>query len=452
MIHVSLCSFDACRSVALSLVFPCVALQAPPAPTPAVASPQEAIDRPATQVAPEPVAPTPLIVLGESAVLDASQPTVSPTFGSVTGWAGSRLIVTGPERVRAGGFNGQIATFSESDGAWVGTRELAGISDTTSMETMLQSVVGNDEWLFTSSELQGRAGQVVVWKREPSASGWKQVQRLMPPVTRAEQAFGSALALGDGFLAVSAVDTRFRGEQGRAIVDAPRVYLFTLKDGAWTGAGSLSPDPALKAIWFGGAIAASGDQLAIASPKAWQPSPKQPVQESGESAVHIYRRGANGVWALRQSIAPPADCAWGGFGNRLGLRGNLLVVRATDIPSTVARMFTYEDGGTWVQSGELKGNASSGGGFGTSFDLGDGFIAVGDTTAKAAGDRVGAVTVFVSAPGGWSERYDLRPSVPVANRRYGVGVVVRERTVAVGRMKSETDGIEPGGALVFTIP
>jgi hypothetical protein len=428
------------------------AVSAERAAAPVVASPQEAVDRPATQVVPQPAAAAPLIELGESAVLDASQPTVSPTFGSVTGWAGSRLIVTGPERVRTGGFNGQIATFTEADGTWVGTRELAGISDTSVSETVLQSVVGNDEWLFTSAEVQGRAGQVVVWKRDQAASGWKQVQRLMPPATRAEPAFGSAMAMGDGFLAVSAVDTRFRGEQGRSIVDAPRVYLFTLKDGSWSGAGSLSPDPALKAIWFGGAIAASGDQLAIASPKAWQPSPKQPVQESGECAVHLYRRGANGVWALRQSITPPSDCAWGGFGNRLGLRGNLLVVRATDIPTTAARIFTYEDAGQWAPSGELKANASSGSGFGTSFDVGDGFIAVGDTTAKAPGDRLGAVTVFVPAAGGWSERYALRPTVTIPNRRFGVGVAVRERQVAVGRMKSESEGIEPGGALIFTIP
>jgi hypothetical protein len=418
----------------------------------AVASRQEAVDRPATEVVPQPAVAAPLIELGESAVLDASQPTVSPTFGSVTGWAGHRLIVTGPERVRTGGFNGQIATFAEVDGTWVGTRELAGIRDTSVSETVLQSVVGNDDWLFTSAEVQGRAGQVVVWKRDEAASGWRQVQRLMPPATRAEPAFGSAMAMGDGFLAVSAVDTRFRGEQGRSIVDAPRVYLFTLKDGSWSGAGSLSPDPALKAIWFGGAIAASGDQLAIASPKSWQPSPKQPVQESGECAVHIYRRGANGVWALRQSITPPSDCAWGGFGNRLGLRGTSLVVRATDIPTTAARIFTYEDAGQWVPSGELKANASSGSGFGTSFDVGDGFIAVGDTTAKAPADRLGTVTVFVPAAGGWSERYVLRPTVTIPNRRFGVGVAVCERQVAVGRMKSESEGIEPGGALIFTIP
>ena len=419
---------------------------------PSVATAQEAIDRPATQVVPESTAPVPLIELGESAVLDASQPTVSPTFGSVIGWAGSRLIVTGPERVRTGGFNGQIATFAEVDGAWVGTSELAGISDTTVSETVLQSVVGNDDWLFTSAESPGRAGQVVVWRRDPAASGWKQVQRLMPPATRAEPAFGSAMAMGDGFLAVSAVDTKFRGEQGRAIVDAPRVYLFTLKDGLWSGAGSLSPDPAIKAIWFGGAIAASGDQLAITSPKAWQPSPKQPIQESGECAVHIYRRGANGVWALRQSIAPPADCAWAGFGNRLAMRGNLLVIRATDVPTTVARLFTYEDVGQWSATGELKANASSSGGFGTSFDLGDGFIAVGDATAKTLGDRLGAVTVFVPAAGGWSERYALRPTVTVPNRRFGVGVCVRDRQVAAGRMKSESEGIEPGGALIFIVP
>ena len=458
MPHDSLRSSAFPLSAALSLTCLATACQPKvspgPAQAPATVAPaaQQAVDRPATEVAAEPAAAAPLIELGETAVLDASQPTVSPTFGSVTGWAGSRLIVTGPERVRTGGFNGQIATFTEADGTWVGTRELAGISDTSVSETVLQSVVGNDEWLFTSAEVQGRAGQVVVWKRDQAASGWKQVQRLMPPATRAEPAFGSAMAMGDGFLAVSAVDTRFRGEQGRSIVDAPRVYLFTLKEGSWTGAGSLSPDPALKAIWFGGAIAASGDHLAIASPRAWQPSPKQPVQESGECAVHVYRRGANGVWALRQSIVPPADCAWGGFGNRLAMRGSVLVVRATDIPTTAARIFTYEDGAQWAPSGELKASASSGSGFGTSFDIGDGFIAVGDTTAKSPGDRLGAVTVFVPAAGGWTERYALRPTVAIPNRRFGVGVAVRERQVVVGRMKSETEGIEPGGALVFTIP
>jgi hypothetical protein len=42
--------------------------------------------------------------------------------------------------------------------------------------------------------------------------------------------------------------------------------------------------------------------------------------------------------------------------------------------------------------------------------------------------------------------------VTIPNRRFGVGVAVCERQVAVGRMKSESEGIEPGGALIFTIP
>jgi hypothetical protein len=181
MPHDSLRSSAFPLSAALSLTCLATACQPKvspgPAQAPATVAPaaQQAVDRPATEVAAEPAAAAPLIELGETAVLDASQPTVSPTFGSVTGWAGSRLIVTGPERVRTGGFNGQIATFTEADGTWVGTRELAGISDTSVSETVLQSVVGNDEWLFTSAEVQGRAGQVVVWKRDQAASGWKQL-------------------------------------------------------------------------------------------------------------------------------------------------------------------------------------------------------------------------------------------------------------------------------------
>jgi hypothetical protein len=62
------------------------------------------------------------------------------------------------------------------------------------------------------------------------------------------------------------------------------------------------------------------------------------------------------------------------------------------------------------------------------------------------------VSVFVPSAAGWVERYGLRPTVTVPNRRFGVGVCVNGRQVAVGRMRSESEGIEPGGALVFTIP
>ncbi len=436
----------------------CVATQSTAAQAPsstATAPPrttQEASDRPATAPTP-PASGVNVIQLAQSAVLDSVQPTVSPTFGSVTAWAGPRLIVTGPERVKVAGFNGQIATFSESEGAWASNAEMAGIQDTNQGETILQSVVGNDDWLFTSSELSGRAGSVVVWKREPTGSGWTQVQRLTPPASRNELAFGSSLALGNGFLAVSAVDNRFRGEQGRAIVDAPRVYLFQLTNGVWNGAGSLSLDPERRAIWFGGAIAAHGDQLVVSSPRGWQPSPKQPVQEGGECAVHIYRRGADGVWALRQTIAPPSDCAWTGFGSRVALVNDLLVIRATDVPTTAARLFVYQDVGTWTQTGELTTTwAKQGSGFGTSFDIGDGFIVAGDTTAERGGERIGAITVFVPSAMGWVERYGLVPSVPVAARRYGIGISARGKSVAAGRMTSEADNIVTGGAVVFTVP
>jgi hypothetical protein len=172
------------------------------------------------------------------------------------------------------------------------------------------------------------------------------------------------------------------------------------------------------------AIAIRGDWMAMSCSGAF---------EGDGNRIEIWKK-TNGVWALRQSIVPPADCAWGGFGNRLAMRGSVLVVRATDIPTTAARIFTYEDGAQWAPSGELKASASSGSGFGTSFDIGDGFIAVGDTTATSPGDRLGAVTVFVPAAGGWTERQGQHRWIAVD--RHDIGI-------ALQRILQQTLG--PGG-------
>jgi hypothetical protein len=78
-------------------------------------------------------------------------------------------------------------------------------------------------------------------------------------------------------------------------------------------------------------------------------------------------------------------------------------------------------------------------------------ILVGDVSAVEGDDASGRVFVFRRQGEAWNEVARLKPSVKCMPRSFGSGLAVKAPWVAVGHVRNEASGIEPGGALMFRL-
>lgn len=159
---------------------------------------------------------------------------------------------------------------------------------------------------------------------ERAGSTWTFTQKLVPssfdtpPPLHPELEFGVPIVLKGDTLVVGA----------RHYFDtAGRVFVFERNGGLFQQTQQLKPPVDVQETSFGGALALSGDTLAIGrggSGGAGGGPQQQPIV-AGE--VHVYVR-ANGVWSLQQVLTAPDSAPADHFGQSLDLHGNRLVVRS----------------------------------------------------------------------------------------------------------------------------
>ncbi len=402
----------------------------------------------------------PIPTIGQSAVLDANSPTVSPTFGMVVGIAGDRVAATGPDPTRTGGSVGQIATFQlQLTGDWTPFREMQSVDQAKVGSMVLQRMVMAGNIMLVSEERRdGGSSAVVAFESAESNSGWKQQGRLDPPTSSIEPAFGGVLATDGVFAAVSTVDMRVLGEQTRTVQESPKVYLFKRGPDGWKGIGFLNRDASLKPTFFGASIAMTSGQVVIGCPKAIIAAPHKELVVGGDSVVVVYRMNAQGMWAIDGELKPPPDrLDYLGFGSTIAADESTVVVRMPQVTGGLGVIvLVYRRGASgWVYDGQLNPllDITTGVGWGISLAMADGRIIVGDPTALTGDQAPGYVGVFgKNNSGSWGEALRFKPTVAVTTARWGVGIRADGRRVVVARPQSERDGIVPGGALVFTLP
>ncbi|MDA0802304.1 MAG: hypothetical protein O2819_00900 [Planctomycetota bacterium] len=415
----------------------------------------------------------PPIVLANPIVVDGPLPTLAPAWGNQVAWSGSDFIVMGTESVRQPGFDGQVMTVVSGDGrAWAPLHEYAALANIRQGSVMFQHTGADGGWLATNVQKPDQTGEVLLLRRDEIPSGWSLFARLSSPAGQADPLFGSAIAFRGGTLAIGTTDNAIRNGP-RRLVDSPRVHLFRVTNGEWKAEGYLEPPPdSTKSIWFGASVATTGDWVFVSSPQSYTPSPKQELEIGGMvSCVYAFQRTVDAQgkvdWVLRTTLFQPDGASHNAFGMSIVAGGDLLVVRSTTVKAgqvgaqrdSATSLFVFRlrgmDGARdWVADGTLQPGpgVQPGLGIGFAMDVGDGMVAVGDPSADLGTGTLGTVYVFGKIDAQWREVYRLVPSVPCATGRFGVALAMQGRIVGVGRIRSERDNIEPGGAYLYQLP
>ncbi len=318
---------------------------------------------------------------------------------------------------------GLVYVFQKDDDEWAELGRIAAQDEEVGTGFGRAIAVSGDRVLVGAPEYEP-FGAAYLFER--AGDSWNEVSKLTPSDTT--QAFGSSVALGDGWLYVGA------SEEGDG---AGRVYAYHEADGSWELRESLQADGIESGDKFGERIAADGYHLLVSAP------------EKDAGAVFAYRFDADDdTWAELGQLGSQGASDGARLGASLHLHDGQLLAGAPRHGTTGA-VLTYaydEDGDNWESAGVLQ--AFEGGApqqFGTAVAYDGTSVWVG---APAADSRVGALYQFTRGEDDASWTSVRKHASPEAEGRpmFGATLAAAGGLAAVG-LPGTTGGA--GSAAVF---
>ena len=226
---------------------------------------------------------------------------------------------------------------------------------------------------------------------------------LLAPGGADAQQFGGPLAISGDQLLI--------GEGGNQTLSG-LVYVFAEVDGSWTEIDQLQVTEELRQPdGFGRALAAQGDQLLVGAPI--------------EGAAYFFRRTAEGDWVQEQALLGIED---GRFGTAVAIAGDRALVSAPREGPGAVHVFERGADGLWSPAGQIDAPDPGLSGFGALMAT-DGVHLI--ATADGAG-RGAAAPVFAFRLDGMSALGALQTSDLGERSQYGSSVAVRDGTAYVG--------------------
>ena len=246
---------------------------------------------------------------------------------------------------------------------------------------------------------------------------------------------GLEVDAGDLFASSIAVDgeTAVIGAYLGDPTDGPRIgdaYVFVRVGGVWVQQGHLTINATEDLMLFGFAVAVSGDTAVVSAPD------EDGMVGADEGSVHVFVRSA-GVWSFQQRLASHEPHEKQDFGNSVAIAGDWLAVGADGSNYNDTRsgsVYMYERvGGTWQFRQRLDAsNGGAGDYFGDMVAMSGTRLAVGAHLSDELGTNVGAVYIFELVEGAWVEQVELLPSNPTGSDDFGAGLDLDGDRIAIG--------------------
>ncbi len=256
-----------------------------------------------------------------------------------------------------------------------------------------------------------------------------------------------------------------------SITHSGAAYVFVKHNGGWTQQAYLKASNPGSGDYFGGAVAISGDTIAIAARGEDGDGTSQANDGAIDAgAVYVFVRSPLGQWSQQAYIKAAHPDAGDFFGASVDVDGDVLVIGAlnedggipgingnqTDnsVESAGAAYIFERSEGAWTQQAYLKALSPSNYNlFGESSSVSGGTVVVGsayettdldfDGTSPIPVEFVsGAVYVYTKTDGSWERQAYLSASNRQTGDRFGCRVALSGDTLVVGA--SEEDSGESG--------
>jgi choice-of-anchor B domain-containing protein len=190
-------------------------------------------------------------------------------------------------------------------------------------------------------------------------------------------------------------------------------------EGTWAVAQRLAASDSALHDGFGTALAVTGDLLLVGATR-------------GGGAAYVFgRAGRPARWSASARLAPPTGAAGDDFGSALALAGNLAAVAAPGRDSARGAVFLFRRAGArWDPAGTVvASDAQPGDRFGTAVALLGDRLVVGAPNREAG---VGAAYVFAADGAGWRQEARLVSPQGEGTASFGAALAALDEHVLVG--------------------
>jgi hypothetical protein len=288
-------------------------------------------------------------------------------------------------------------------------------------------------------------GAVFVYKRI-GGSTWAYHSTLVPPDNPGVTAFGHAVAVDGGFIAVSDVEDTAHGFPGG------KVYVYRPHpDGTqWILESILDPGGLAAGDLFGMSLSLKGYTLLVGAE-----GDEGLIMDAGAAYVYNYQ-GISQGWTQTQKLQASDGALWDGFGRSVALSplNDWAIVGAyldNDKGQDAGAAYLFQNqGGTWVEWTKLTGSDSvAGDEFGKWVGIEGDRAVVGAWKHGANGPEAGAAYYYEFEPStDWVETKILA-SDGDAGDWFGKNVAMHGLTIAVGATRDETIADDTGAVYVY---
>ncbi|MBL9173952.1 MAG: PQQ-binding-like beta-propeller repeat protein [Verrucomicrobiales bacterium] len=250
--------------------------------------------------------------------------------------------------------------------------------------------------------------------------------------------YGSGVAL-DGEVAVVTAPNWIRGAPVDGHAREGIAQFFRLDGAVWVPEDTVAPDDATTFQFAGGVSLAEGVAAFLAE------------GDSG-AEVQVYARGANGGrtrWMPSGRIAVPnysyeSPLAMAMTAQTLFL--GLPVSSSVDGPVGGSIRVLRRVGNTFVDEGQIRAAAGSGGYFGATLGARENLLIASAPLRIRAGSTLGGVTIWRRQAGAWRQEADLNPAIAGESAEFGQALDV-EGDLAVVGAPGDMSGDVPSGAV-----
>ena len=318
-------------------------------------------------------------------------------FGTALALDGSNLLVTAPEQNDG---RGAVHHFRKGDdGSWTrsGGFHAAGVEagDGFGLHASL-----NDGWAFVGSPGSGgeREGSVVVFRRGADGA-WEETATLGAEGAQPGDLFGSVVASSGELLVVGAPG---RGDRAGVAFAFRR----SAEGDRWEPAGSFQPSGVERNHQFAASLAIRNGRILAGSPG----------NDGGFGAVFVFRPGDDGGWIQEGRLVAFDGARPDGFGSALATTGEELWVGSPRSHRFQGAAYVLrEEDGLWREARRITGSQPRERDlFGTTLAAQGEVAAIG---LAGADQEAGLVAIFERQPdGSWAESAVIAPppeSLPV---------------------------------------
>jgi len=299
--------------------------------------------------------------------LDPTAPSIDGQFGKASASDGVSVLVGAPlENIGSATNAGTAYVFArDTNGLWTAPQRLvAPVAESGSEFGGAVAISGDIAVIGARISAVGSsaaAGKVYVYRRV--AGVWTIEATLTASVVGPGAKFGSAVAMAAGRIVVGAPEDQVTG--GGSVAVYERVA------STWTKVATLVATDLSQNDFFGSAVAASEDVIAVGAQRA------DVGGVSDRGAAYAFKRASNGTWSQQAKLEPPSTTAGDvRYPNSLSVQANRIIAGANKFGTpgalTRGKAFIFStNGSTWTAEATLiapDGAAGDGLGFSVALD------------------------------------------------------------------------------------